>query len=303
MDIFDPYEKLKKILGPAPLHPWGALIPQALLWSFRRFCIQKLIVQEGTLMEYLWEDHLELIHSYAPKGLEMACIDWLISENIVHVSSSLDSYNTFFIEIMKMIDIVMEDSDYKMQDTISEFLDTGMGEYLYKWLGDKFLPFLIFPMKIEDDNEFTSAQFTRLISTLMDFSRVARAPPAPLEVVAAPLEVVAAPLEVAPPPPPPPQPPPPPPPPLLTNPFDIFMPTNSLLWQYASLPSMVKDTFQEKKMLEQMQSAIIKVEEPKVVEQVQLPSITVQEAIRRRRLTIKKNGRYSRVKTRRRHLN
>ena len=328
MDIFDPYEKLKRILGPAPLHPWGALIPQALLWSFRRFCIQKLIVQEGTLMEYLWEDHLELIHSYAPKGLEMACIDWLTSENIAHVSSSLDSYNTFFIEVMKMIDIVMEDSDYKMQDTISEFLDTGMGEYLYKWLGDKFLPFLIFPMKIEDDNEFTSAQFTRLISTLMDFSRVARAPPAPLEivvapleivaaplevvaapleVVAAPLEVVAAPLEVAPPPappsPPPPPPLPPPPPSLLTNPFDIFMPTNSLLWQYASLPSMVKDTFQEQKMLQQMQSAIIKVEEPKVEEQVQLPSITVQEAIRRRRLTIKKNGRYSRVKTRRRHLN
>ena len=71
---------------------------------------------------------------------------------------------------------------------------------------------------------------------------------------------------------------------------------------------MVKDTFQEQKMLQQMQSPIIKVEEskveePKVVEQVQPSSITVQEAIRRRRLTIKKNGRYSRVKTRRRHLN
>ena len=299
MDIFDPYEKLKRILGPAPSHPWGALIPQALLWSFRRFCIQKLIVQEGALMEYLWEDHLELIHSYAPKGLEMACIDWLTPENIGYVSSSLDSYNTFFIGIMKMIDIVMEDSDYKMQDTISEFLDTGMGEYLYKWLGDAFLPFLIFPMKIEDDNEFTSAQFSRLISTLMDFSRVARgpaAPPAPVPLeppleVAAPLEVplevpleppLEAPLEVALPPLPPPQ--------LQPNPFDIFMPTNSLLWQYASLPIMAKDTFKEAKAVEQAQpvETLIK---------------TVREAIRSRRLTIKKNGRYSRVKTRRRHLN
>ena len=281
MDIFDPYEKLKRILGPAPSHPWGALIPQALLWSFRRFCIQKLIVQEGALMEYLWEDHLELIHSYAPKGLEMACIDWLTPENIGHVSSSLDSYNTFFIEIMKMIDIVMEDSDYKMQDTISEFLDTGMGEYLYKWLGGAFLPFLIFPMKIEDDNEFTSAQFSRLISTLMDFSRVARGPAAPL-VPPAPLEAPPAPLEVA---------LLSPPLPLLSpNPFDIFMPTNSLLWQYASLPIMAKDTFKEAKAAEQAQP-------------VETPIKTVREAIRSRRLTIKKNGRYSRVKTRRRHLN
>jgi hypothetical protein len=106
MDIFDPYEKLKRILGAAPSHPWAALIPQALLWSFRRFCIQKLIVQEGTLMEYLWEDHLELIHSYAPKGLELASIDWLTPENVAYMSSSLESYNEFFIEIIEIIDVL-----------------------------------------------------------------------------------------------------------------------------------------------------------------------------------------------------
>jgi len=314
MDIFDPYEKLKRILGPPPSHPWGALIPQALLWSFRRFCIQKLIVQEGTLMDYLWEDHLELIHLYAPKGLEMASIDWLTPENIGYLSSSLESYNVFFIAIMKMIDIVMEDSDYKMQDKISEFLDAGMGEYIFTWLGPKFIPFLIFPMKIEDDNEFTSSQFSRLITTLMDFSRSARAvaqvplevAAPPLEVVAPPLEVVAPPLEVVVPPleaaeaplEPPEAPLEPPEAPLEVaplplppqNPFDVFMPTDSLLWQYASLPAMVKDKFEEAKVVEQ-----IRAPEP--------PVKTVREAIRSRRLTIKKNGRYSRVKTRRRHLN
>jgi len=72
------------------------------------------------------------------------------------------------------------------------------------------------------------------------------------------------------------------------------MPTTSLLWQYASLPTMVQDTFKEPKAAE-----------PKAAEQIVAvePIKTVRDAIRSRRLTIKKNGRYSRVKTRRRHLN
>jgi hypothetical protein len=300
-------------------------------------------------MDFLWEDHLELIHSYGPKGLEMASIDWLIPENIRYISSSLESYNLFFTSLMKVIDIAMENNDYEKQDIFSEFLDTGMGEYIYTWLGKKFLPFLIFPMKIEDDNEFTSPQFSRLISNLMAFSRSAQEPPvaqaplevvqaplevaqaplevaqaplevaeaplevaeaplevaqaplevaqaplevaqAPLEVAQAPLEVAQAPLEVAPLPPPQPE-----------TPLEYFMPSNSLLWQFASIPIMARDTFKE---VEAQEAKVqeLKVQEAKVQEDLQTVN-TVREAIRRRRITIKKNGRYSRVKTRRRHLN
>jgi hypothetical protein len=78
------------------------------------------------------------------------------------------------------------------------------------------------------------------------------------------------------------------------------MSVDSLLWQYASLPSMVKDAYKEPKAVECVQQ--IELVEP-ILELAEPPVKTVQEAIRRRRLTIKKNGRYSRVKTKRRHLN
>ena len=150
-------------------------------------------------MEHIWEDHIELIHSYCPKGLEFATIDWLIPENLEYLPSTLESFNKFFVEMMVMIDIVMEDNDYKVLDMISEFLDTGMGNHILTWLGESFRPFLIFPMKVEEDNEFTNAQFSRLISNLMQYSRAKpkEVAPEPVPLAPSPEPLLEPPLEVA----------------------------------------------------------------------------------------------------------
>jgi hypothetical protein len=121
---FDPAAALKQILGPSPKHPWEALIPQILVWCFRRFCIQKIIAAEGTLLESLWEDHIELVQRYCPKGLEHASIDWMTPENIETVSSPLSDYNRFFIDFATNLDKYIENEDYARQDIMSEFLDS-----------------------------------------------------------------------------------------------------------------------------------------------------------------------------------
>jgi hypothetical protein len=174
---FDPVNQLTTLLGPKPNHPWGALIPQVLLWSFRRFCIIKLTQSYDTpLTDQLWDDHLELIHLYAPKGLESATTSWLTPENVEHVHSSLEEYNRFFLDCLDAIDKALKESDAVMEDVISGFLDHTIKDVIHAWLDGENAPFLIFPLKDENDDEFTDAQFTALLECLMAFGSSVEGP-------------------------------------------------------------------------------------------------------------------------------
>ena len=132
-------------------------------------------------MDSLWEDHLELVHMYTPKGLETASMEWMTPENISYVSSSLELYNRFFIEFIEAIDIVMSDDDIGLQDTFSDFLDLKMGTIISSWLSNM-KEFLIFPTQPSQDDEFTDEQFSRLIDNLVAFSKATRAVPEPVVI-------------------------------------------------------------------------------------------------------------------------
>jgi hypothetical protein len=168
--IFTPKKQLEELLGPTPTHPWAALIPQVLLWSFRRFCVEKLTLSEGSLEDSLCDDVLELVHMYCAKGLEVVSIDWLTPENIEEVHSPLEAYMKFFVAFCKELDTSIKEEDDKKQDTLSEFLDESIGNSIIAWLDAKHYRFLIFPIDPEDDNQFTEAQFSSLISALLMYS-------------------------------------------------------------------------------------------------------------------------------------
>jgi hypothetical protein len=176
-ESFDPVSQLTTLLGPKPNHPWGALIPQILLWCFRRFCIIKLgEPYEIPFADQVWDDHLDLIHLYAPKGLETAAGSWLTPENVEYVHSSLEEYNRFFMEFLVVIDDVMKGSDPDREHMISEFLDVTIKDLIRKWIDNEFL---IFPMKDEDDDEFTDEQFNALLTVLMS-AVPPESPPSPV---------------------------------------------------------------------------------------------------------------------------
>lgn len=166
---YTPKKDLIRLLGPPPSHPWAALIPQVLLWSFRRFCVEKLVLSEGGLEESMCDDVLELVHKYCAKGLEVVSMDWFTPENIEQVSSPLEDYMEFFRRFCRELDASVEANDDKRQDVLSEVLDESMGESVIEWLKDH-PTLLIFPMDVEDDDEFTEAQFSRLINALLVFS-------------------------------------------------------------------------------------------------------------------------------------
>ena len=185
---YNPDSQLRALLGPRPSHPWGALIPQVLLWCFRRFCLKKLTETYDTpLTEQVWNDHLELIHEHAPAGLEYASSSWLTPENIEHVHSSLEEYNRFFMDFLVETENCIYSSDSDTENSISAFLDTSMKLIIREWLGEEYYEYLIFPMRDEEEDEFTDEQFNRLIETLMKLSSEPEAaPPPPSELEAAP---------------------------------------------------------------------------------------------------------------------
>jgi hypothetical protein len=204
-DSFDPVNQLTTLLGPKPNHPWSALIPQVLLWCFRRFCILKLTDPDvANITEQIWDDHLELIHLYAPKGLESASSSWLSPENIDHVHSSLEEYNRFFLEFLLAIEGSHTDID--LEDKVAVFLDETIKHIIHDWLGETYAPFLIFPMDDEMDDEFTDEQFSSLLESLITFTTPADSVPEPAPQ---PEPEPAPPPQPAPPQPAPPQPAPP----------------------------------------------------------------------------------------------
>jgi len=178
---FDPMIQLKTLLGDKPNHPWGALIPQVLLWCFRRFCIQKLTeTSEELLAEQLWDDHFDLIHQHAPKGLESVSSTWFTPENIEHVHSSLEEFNRFFMEVLVLIDHAVRESDEECESSVAEFLDVQIREAITEWLGEEFAPFLIFPTDDAMEDEFTDDQFNTLLDALMAFMAAHPSPPEPV---------------------------------------------------------------------------------------------------------------------------
>lgn len=272
-----PKKQLEELLGPTPTHPWAALIPQVLLWSFRRYCVQKLILSEGSLEDSLCDDVLELVHMYCAKGLEVVSIDWFTPENIEQVSSPLENYMRFFSAFCRELDKTIEEDDYKAQDALSDFLDESIGTIIAGWLGTKFSRFLIFPLDAEDDDEFTEAHFSRLINSLLAYSQAA---PTPVPTVAEP-PLVEEPITVEP------EAEPEPP---------KKMP--SLLWYFLSNPLSVPAPPEEV----YVPPAPSELQAPREVVQEVAP--TVATAIATRRRTLCKTGRRSkeaRVKTKKTH--
>jgi hypothetical protein len=230
MGEFDHAQRLIELLGSTPKHPWPALIPQVLVWCFRRFCIEKIISSGGNLVDSLWDDHLELVHMYCPKGLEAASTEWFTPENIETLYSPLDEYNGYFVDFVNELDYVIKKNDYQRQDVLSGFLDSTVCDIFKEWLQDT--PFIIFPMSPEKEDEFTDFQFKGLIRALMEHASKSldQEPPQPVEEPPQPVEEPPQPVEE------PPQPVEEPPQPPLKEYYRVLPP--SLLWHFVTPPLM-----------------------------------------------------------------
>lgn len=181
-------DRLRALLGPKPSNPWAALVPQLLLWCFRRFCVEKLLLLgDALLLEQVWDDHFDLVQNYAPRGLQTAGAMWLLPDNLEMMQSSAEDFNQYFLDILEGIDIALAEEDEAAQAALSDLLDRGFRETVVDWLEEPENPLLIYPLSAEDDDRFPDARMVGLIRIVMAAGEEeiaaagAAAAPAPLE--------------------------------------------------------------------------------------------------------------------------
>jgi hypothetical protein len=167
----EPVLRLRSLLGPEPETPWAALIPQLMLWSFRRFCIQHLSsLEDNRLLDYMWDSLLELVQKYSPKGLQHVVHTWMTPENLSLLSSTPEQYNQFFIECIQALDEAISSNNSALEDVIIELLDVKIRTTIMEWLSGPSRAFFIFPMNEEQSHMFTHSQFLNLVRVLLDYS-------------------------------------------------------------------------------------------------------------------------------------
>jgi hypothetical protein len=167
----EPRNVLKKLLGHTPNSLWGALIPQVILWCFRRFCIDKLVnLKGGLLMDEIWEDHLELFTLYAPEGLKVYSSIWFQPDNLTKLNSTLQQYNEFFVSVIRSIDNSLQKDEEEEQVAISKFLDEDIRDCIMEWLAGDTIIYCIYPKTEEEYDVFPDSIFSTLVQALIQKS-------------------------------------------------------------------------------------------------------------------------------------
>jgi hypothetical protein len=166
-----PMNRLRTLLGPEPTHPWAALLPQALLWCFHRYCIQTLtaIPVCHSMLDNLWEDFTELFEKYGPKGINNYARIWLSPENVSISGIDTAAFSQFFVDVLSLMDTALKSETEEEQDAISTFLDEQIMEVTDEWLGPMRERFTIYPTTEEEDAEISDSQFFALIQAILDF--------------------------------------------------------------------------------------------------------------------------------------
>ena len=178
-------KELEGLLGPPPDNPWAALLPQILMWSFRRFCILKITSSfEDTLAENIWSDLDELVTNYAPKGLSTVARTWMQPERCEKLYSPLTEYNDLMLDIVDWIDKILDEDLDEEQVELSRFLDEMLRDVFLGWLTGYQRMYYIFPLSEEYEDEFAETRVYSLVTKLLTFTNVVPLPVVePLPVV------------------------------------------------------------------------------------------------------------------------
>ena len=178
-------KELEELLGPPPDNPWAALLPQILMWSFRRFCILKITSSfEDTLAENIWSDLDELVANYAPKGLSTVARTWMQPERCEKLYSPLTEYNDLMLDIVDWIDKILDEDLDEEQVELSRFLDEMLRDVFLGWLTGYQRMYYIFPLSEEYEDEFAETRVYSLVTKLLTFTNVVPLPLAETEAEA-----------------------------------------------------------------------------------------------------------------------
>ena len=160
---------LTNLLVKVRQDPWSLLIFQTLLWSFRRWAIHYLVSTEniGSMHEYLWESHIDLVRNYAPDGLQEFGVVWLSPSNVGDRADSLEELNSYFLFIVDKLNHSIESDNEDEQNLLSIFLDETLTEILDEWL-ENLSEYRIYPGLNDPSDSFPTEKIFTMMQRILE---------------------------------------------------------------------------------------------------------------------------------------
>lgn len=148
---------------------WLILIFQTLLWSFRRWSIHYLMLNETieSMKDYAWDSHLDLVREFAPVELRDFAVIWLNPINITNRTDILNELNEYLILLVDALDRSINTDNENNLNTIADFLDTGLTKLIDAWLLDK-NKFRIYPSLDQTPDSFSVTRIHEIMRVIMD---------------------------------------------------------------------------------------------------------------------------------------
>ena len=160
---------LTSMLNRVRTDPWSLLIFQTLIWSFRRWAIHYLMLNESTesMHDYLWDSHIDLVRDFAPDGLKEFAIVWLNPTNVGDRIDILQELNAYFLFIVDRLDLAIDNNSEDEQDKLSTFLDDTITEILEKWLVGR-EEYKIYPGASDSADSFSTQRVFTIMQTILE---------------------------------------------------------------------------------------------------------------------------------------
>jgi len=149
--------------------PWSLLIFQTLLWSFRRWAIHYLMSTEmtGSMHEYIWENQIDLIRTFAPDGLKDFGVVWLNPMNVGDRIDILEELNAYFLCIVDNLDKAIQTENDDDQNAMAIFLDETITEVIGKWINGR-EEYRIYPGSSESADSFPMDKIFTIMQLILE---------------------------------------------------------------------------------------------------------------------------------------
>lgn len=149
--------------------PWSLLIFQTLLWSFRRWAIHYLMSTEmtGSMHDYLWENQIDLIRTFAPDGLKDFGVVWLNPMNVGDRIDILEELNAYFLCIVDNLDKAIQNENDDDQNAMAIFLDETITEIIGKWINGR-EEYRIYPGSNDSADSFSMDKIFTIMQLILE---------------------------------------------------------------------------------------------------------------------------------------
>ena len=160
---------LTSLLQKVQQDPWSLLIFQTLLWSFRRWAIHYLVSVDsvGSMHNYLWESHIDLVRQYAPEGLQEFGVVWLSPSNVGDRTDTLEELNSYFLFIVDKLNDSIENENESEQNALSIFLDETITDILDEWL-EEIPEYRIYPGHEDSSDVFSTERVFTIMQKILE---------------------------------------------------------------------------------------------------------------------------------------